>query len=94
MMDRVYGPPRPRPRIVLLSLEKQPYFDEQYYDLLTTLKVHADVEEVTQREHARAAFGFDGTPRPTAVLVTDAGLLSDHRPTPLVRDVRRLVNPP
>jgi hypothetical protein len=65
-----------KPRVLLLSLEKQPWFDEMYASLLTTLKAKADVEEVVDPDGAKVVFGFTGWARPDVILATDAGLLA------------------
>ncbi|KAK4543012.1 hypothetical protein LTR36_006010 [Oleoguttula mirabilis] len=84
----VFGPPRPRPNIVLLSLEKQPWFDEMFKPLLGALKAGADIEEITDPAAARQAFAR--TPRPSAVLATDQGLTVSTRIS-LLHDARSYV---
>lgn len=66
------SPQGSRPKIVLLSLEKQPWLDEMYGSLLTQLKATADVTEIIDRTAASAL--FTGDYQPKAVIVTDAAL--------------------
>lgn len=68
-----FGPPRPRPTVLLLSLEKM-YFEYTYGSLLSALTISPDVAEVTTNSEATARLTSFTVPPPTAILATDASL--------------------
>ncbi|CAM6099301.1 unnamed protein product [Calypogeia fissa] len=65
------------PRVLLISLEKQPHFDESYADLLAALRAKSEMLEATSPQ---IALDFLGLPTPiAAVLVTDPGLIHNNK---------------
>ncbi|KAK0258549.1 hypothetical protein B0A54_06104 [Friedmanniomyces endolithicus] len=68
------NPANTRPKIVLLSLAKQPWFDESYSPLLTLLKSKADVTEVTDRDEAYDLLTLANPTTPGIILATDQAL--------------------
>lgn len=65
-----------RPKILAISLNHQPFFDEMYGSLLTKIKSKANFQRVKQLELATRLLSEQ--PGPTAVLITDEAL-SDNR---------------
>ncbi|KAK1808607.1 hypothetical protein LTR12_017034 [Friedmanniomyces endolithicus] len=63
-----------KPKIVLLSLAKQPWFDDSYAPLLALLKAKADVTELTDRDEAYDLFTLANNTTPGIVLATDQAL--------------------
>ncbi|KAK0950160.1 hypothetical protein LTR91_025874 [Friedmanniomyces endolithicus] len=65
-----------RPKIVLLSLAKQPWFDESYTPLLSLLKSKADVTEATDRDEAYDLLTLANPTAtiPAIILATDQAL--------------------
>ncbi len=61
-----------KPKIVLLSLEKQPWLDEMYGSLLQTLRAKANVEEITTKTAAQNL--LESETKPQAVVATDGAL--------------------
>ena len=62
-----------RPTIILLSLEQEPWLDEMYSSLLTSLKAEAEVTQITDAVAASDLFKSTSTP-PQAVIATDGAL--------------------
>lgn len=62
-----------KPKIVLLSLERQPWMDEMYGALFTALRDKADVTEITTPEEADDLF-LTSTNKPNIIIATDASL--------------------
>ncbi|OAQ27445.1 hypothetical protein K457DRAFT_139688 [Linnemannia elongata AG-77] len=59
-------------RVLAISLNNQPWFDEMYAPLLTALKSNAEFQ---QAEHSTSAIRFlSQLPEPSAVLITDEAL--------------------
>ncbi|KAI0889043.1 uncharacterized protein GGS22DRAFT_152988 [Annulohypoxylon maeteangense] len=63
---------RPRPQILLISLNLQPYFDEIYRSLLTELGTKGKLHRVKKADTAIRLLSEN--PRPSAVLITDEAL--------------------
>ena len=61
-----------RPKITLLSLEKQPWLDEMYRSLFDTIRAKADINEITTSTAADEM--FNGSEKPSIILATDASL--------------------
>ena len=59
------------PRIFLLSLSQQPFFDEQYSRLIDKLALHATLQRASK---PTAAINYLANNRPAAVLITDEGI--------------------
>lgn len=74
-------PKMAQPKITLLSLDKEAYFDEMFSNTLTALKAKASVTEITTPSEASTLFATRGTDMPKAVLATDAALASFIRDT-------------
>ena len=59
-------------RVLAISLNNQPWFDEMYAPLLTALRSNAEFQ---QAEHSTSAIRFlSQLPEPSAVLITDEAL--------------------
>ncbi|KXS98106.1 hypothetical protein AC579_9001 [Pseudocercospora musae] len=82
-----FGPPRPRPRVVLLQLQKESFFDDQYARLLQVLKAKAEVDTITSRSAASALFNSKYRP---VVLATDQALTESKNST-LGEEARQFV---
>ena len=61
-----------KPKIALLSLEKQPWLDEMYTSLFSALRTKAYISEITTQKDADEMFA--SSEKPEVVLVTDAAL--------------------
>lgn len=82
-----FGPPRPRPVVLLLQLQKESFFDDQYEQLLCLLKTKADVQSITSRS---AASGLFNSPSRHVVLATDQAL-TQAKNSPLRDEARQYV---
>ncbi|OSD02333.1 hypothetical protein PYCCODRAFT_1390492 [Trametes coccinea BRFM310] len=67
-------PSVPKPKILILSLEKESYSEEIYQQLYRALRKNASVTEVTTLRAANRA--LSSGPRPSAILVSDAAITS------------------
>lgn len=74
---------KPNPRILLLSLELQPFFDSQYAFLIDGLSKSCSVQRVKTCKSAIAKLTGDGVEPPAAVLVTDAALANEVSNAPV-----------
>ncbi|KAJ8456554.1 hypothetical protein ONZ51_g12052 [Trametes cubensis] len=70
--ENVGGSPPTKRKILIISLEKESYTDEMYAQLYRALRKNATVTEVTHARSAKRA--LSSTPRPYAVLVSDAAI--------------------
>ena len=73
MSSATAAPPSssPSPRILLLALDRQPYFDEQYARLIDHLASRAILQRASK---PAGAINYLSTNTPTAILITDAGV--------------------
>ncbi|KAK0262826.1 hypothetical protein B0A54_09062 [Friedmanniomyces endolithicus] len=89
------NPANTRPKIALLSLAKQPWFDESCTPLLTLLETKADLTEITDRDEAYDLLTLANhttTTIPGIILATDQALTEPqkhHSPA----QSRRLLSP-
>jgi hypothetical protein len=60
------------PRVLAISLHKQPWFDEMYAPLLTALTSNTEFQRAENSTEARRFIAQ--TPKPSAVLITDEAL--------------------
>ncbi|KAK0270633.1 hypothetical protein LTR35_010841 [Friedmanniomyces endolithicus] len=77
------NPANTRPKIVLLSLAKQPWFDESYTPLLTLLRSKADIFEIIDRDEAYDLLTLANptTTTPGIILTTDQALTEPKHTT-------------
>jgi hypothetical protein len=69
-----------KPLIVILTLDKQDFYDQVYADFNKLLKSHAQVEYATTPDEARAFFNRT-TNKPAAILSADESLTVSTRLT-------------
>lgn len=62
----------PKPRVLLISLNNQPFFDDMFANLINAISDRAQMQRAKKAAPAIRALAED--PRPAAVLVTDEGL--------------------
>jgi hypothetical protein len=60
-----------RPRIFLLSLDKQPFFDDIYTRLIDAIASKATIQRASQPS---SALTYLSTKTPTAIIITDPGI--------------------
>lgn len=60
------------PRILLLSLDRQPFFDDMYERLIDTLVSKATIQRASK---PTAALNYLSTTTPTRIVVTDPGII-------------------
>lgn len=72
-----------KPRILLVSLELQPFFDESYATLLDALHSKTTVQRAKTAQGAIRQLTGGGSVPIQAVLVTDAALVNDAAHTPV-----------
>ncbi|KAL8366642.1 hypothetical protein RB595_010482 [Gaeumannomyces hyphopodioides] len=65
-----------KPRIALISLNFQPFFDENYSSLITELESRATLQRVKKADSAIRLLSEQ--PQPSAVLITDEALTGDE----------------
>lgn len=70
-----------KPKVSLVSLDKEPWFDEMYDSFLSALKSKAEVTELTTPAQPSELFASRGANMPQAVLATDAALTNFVRNT-------------
>lgn len=66
------NPKAPKPKIIFLSLEKQPWLDEMYKSQFDALRAKADVTEITSPAATNDI--FSKPEKPSIVIATDAAL--------------------
>jgi hypothetical protein len=59
------------PHIFLLSLDKQPFFDDMYAHLIDAIASKATIQRASQRT---SALTYLSTNKPTAIIITDPGI--------------------
>ena len=60
-----------RPQILLLSLDRQPFFDDMYKRLINTLVSKATIQRASK---LNAALNYLSTTTPTRIIITDPGI--------------------
>jgi len=69
----------PPSKITLVSLDKEPWFDDMFSNNLSALRAKSDVAEITTPTEASELFATRGADRPDAVLATDSALATHLR---------------
>lgn len=70
-----------KPKVLLVSLDLQPFFDEQYAQLINDLSTKADIQRV--KGSGSALSRISGESPPAAILITDAALSNEKSKAPV-----------
>lgn len=71
----------PKPKVLLVSLDFQPFFDENYAQLINDLSTKADIQRV--KGSGSALNRISGENPPAAILITDAALSNQKSKAPV-----------